>query len=168
MNTSGRGRPDAALAARAAERAEALATLFRRIDATRMAGLPLRHGGLQVAAIGFEPQDDGAAGVLLTPWFMNLLWFPLAPVAVLGVGCSGRRRIGAQAFDFIGAHEAPFGAFEACSLFSPMFEFADQAAAVATARAVLAALRPSRPSAPGAPPLQAARRGFLFGRGAAQ
>jgi hypothetical protein len=49
-----------------------------------------------------------------------------------------------------------------------MFEFADQAAALATAREVLALLRPAPPAAQAARPDSAlpvpARRGFLFGR----
>jgi [NiFe] hydrogenase assembly HybE family chaperone len=72
------------------------------------------------------------------------------------------RVIGNARIDFLGAEEGALGRFEACSLFSPMAPFADQAAAVATAREVLLRLRavPVPPEQPAAP----ARRGFLFGR----
>jgi [NiFe] hydrogenase assembly HybE family chaperone len=151
-----------------------LEAAFEHVAATRMAGVGLLHPALQVQAVGFERLDDApdlAMGVLLTPWFMNLLRLPLQPDAVSDDGPiapRGRRRtrrVGAAAIDFIGAEEAPFGRFEACSLFSPVSAFADQAAAVATAQAVLAALRRPVPAALAvdAP----ARRGFLFGRPAA-
>lgn len=91
------------------------------------------------------PANDGplsAVGILITPWFMNLVCFSLArqdqPALV---GSSRAHVVGTQGFDFIAAHEERFGSYAACSLFSPMFEFKDQATAVATAEAVLAELR---------------------------
>lgn len=146
-----------------AERVRRLESTFDTIRATRMQGVPLLHGGLRVEAVGFVPEADGAvaSGVLVTPWFMSLVRLPLhgaAAAAMLAPGVDGVREWGAYAFDFLGAHEPAIGAYETSSLFSPMAEFADQAAAVATARAVLALLRDS------APPAQPARRGFLLGR----
>lgn len=141
---------------------------FRAIEATRMRGLPLLHNGLQVQALGFQPLpgDEAAAlGVLLTPWFMSLVRLPLddeAEAAVPAVGVKREHRLGEMGFEFIGAHEPTLGRFEMCSMFSPVFEFANQAGALATAREVLALLRPA-PVAPQQP----ARRGFLFGRSAA-
>jgi hypothetical protein len=53
------------------------------------------------------------------------------------------------------------GAFETCSLFSPMFEFSNHNAALATATEILARLRqPAAQTAPTAP----GRRSFLLGR----
>ena len=152
------------LAARVAE----LERLYRRIEATRMAGVPVCHPGLRVAACGFEPLPGsaGALGVLVTPWFMNLVWLPLPDPAAdappLRVGEMRARAVGDERFDFIGAFEDGFGAFETCSLFSPMFEFVDQAAVLATADAVLSTLRPPVPE-----PVPARRRFLLGARGAA-
>lgn len=145
-----------------ADRIAALERSFAHIAATRMAGLPLVHPRLAVAAVGFRPHDDDVAlGVLVTPWCMNLVRLPLHDgVAMLAVGETGPRDVGARRFDFIGAHEHGVGAFEAASLFSPMAEFVDQAAALATAQEVLKELRGPLP--PGV--AQPARRGFLFGR----
>jgi hypothetical protein len=190
------------------ERAQALEALYRLIAASRMDGVPILHPRLEVAAVGFEADADGrgASGVLVTPWFMNLVWLPLPPQAArgadltapdedapvsasgqpvaapapLGLGCTRERQIGHTTFPFIGSGEAPFGPFEACSLFSPMFEFEDHAAALATARAVLDHLRAGAPgagalAATGAPPCTApatsdpaavaapSRRRLLFG-----
>lgn len=140
-----------------AARAAALQALFEHIAATRMQGIPILHPGLRVCAIGFERQDTGALGVLLTPWFMNLVFLPGADEPPLATGASRVRAVGAHRFPFIGAEEPGFGRWEACSLFSPMDCFQDQAAAEATADAVLAELR--KP-----PEVQPGRRALLFGR----
>ena len=85
---------------------------------------------------------------------------PLFEAAEGEVGQVREREVGTARFEFISACEPGFGAFEACSLASPMFEYASQAQARATANAVLAALRAVEVPAP----VSAARRGFLFGR----
>ncbi|MBL8343921.1 MAG: [NiFe]-hydrogenase assembly chaperone HybE [Rubrivivax sp.] len=151
---------DAPLGAPHAARVRALEQRYREIAATRMAGVALCHPGLEVAAVDFAPEPGGAGalGALVTPWFMNLVWLP-TPAAIdpasapapLSVGGSRKRAVGPELFEFIGAHETGLGDFEACSLFSPMFEFADQAAAVETARAVLRLLR--EPAAPVSSPV---------------
>ncbi|MEI2624689.1 MAG: [NiFe]-hydrogenase assembly chaperone HybE [Giesbergeria sp.] len=108
-------------------------------------------------AVGFAPEPEGssALGVLVTPWFMNLMRLPLDAAEPLGPGQASRQRIGAHRLSFIGAHEAAFGPYAMCSLASPMFEFADQDAAVATAHEVLAQLR--LPTAKGEPDAQRRR-----------
>jgi [NiFe] hydrogenase assembly HybE family chaperone len=147
-----------------------LEALFLRIAAQRMAGVPILHAGLRVQAVGFEAEPGGAAavGVLITPWFMNLVRLPLAADAPMAApGDSTMRAVGRERFAFIGAAEEGFGTYEACSLFSPMFEFVDQAAAQATAEAVLAELRRvDEPTADAAPALpDPSRRAWLLGRG---
>lgn len=151
---------------------------FRTIEATRMAGMPVLNTRLHVQAVGFEPEADSSAthspvalGVLITPWFMNLLRLPLYgdAVTLLDAGCSSAREVGAQSVDFIGASEPLVGRYELCSLYSPLFEFADQTAAVATATEVLRLLRQAPQAAPGdamAAERITSRRGFLFGRSA--
>ena len=178
-------------------RTDALVTLFARVALTRMAGVPILNPALRVEAFGFEVceamatpaaspspkmahalEEPGAVGVLVTPWFMNLVWFPLKRSdQAHGVGTSHTRRVGAECFDFITGYEPGFGRYDACSLFSPMFEFANPAAAGATALAVLDTLRQPVPAAlviqapvttpssvPSQPSGQAARRAFLLGR----
>jgi hypothetical protein len=67
--------------------------------------------------------------------------------------------------DFVGAREDELGAYETCSLFSPMLGFADQDAARAVAFEALllllqegADLTPRNPQRGGAGPLAALRR----------
>jgi len=156
-------------------RVATLQAVFADIASGRMAGLPLLNPRLQVEAIGFErwpdapqggpgsapplpapaapaaPDDSACAlGVLVTPWFMNLVCLPLRlldqPQAV------GQRlpwQIAGQRFDFLVAHEPALGCFAACSLFSPMQDFSDAVAARTTALMVLQLLRqpPEQPQA---------------------
>jgi [NiFe] hydrogenase assembly HybE family chaperone len=154
------------------DRVCALEALFARIAVTRMQGVPLLNERLRVQALGFETEADGAqAGVLVTPWFMNLVRLPPAAGDAAGgavaVGATVMRRVGTEVFPFIGAREDGFGAYEACSLFSPMFEFADHDAALATARAVLDTLRQPAHTAD-AGPAASSRRALLFGRDGAR
>jgi [NiFe] hydrogenase assembly HybE family chaperone len=151
------------------DRVAELAALFTHISRTRMTGVPVLNVALQVEAIGFEclPRgegDEAAMGILVTPWFMNLVRLPLQrDDSAAKVGRTHDETLAGQRFEFIGAHEAAVGAFAACSLFSPMFEFADQATARATALEVLAHLR--KPPIPtGRTEPVPARRSFLFGR----
>ena len=132
-----------------------LEKVFAHIGATRMHGVPVLNTALRVQAVGFEGVVEGDAqvllGILITPWFMNLLRLPLVPDAWAAAASSqtsslspGSKRshlCGEQLFEFIAGQEEALGSFEACSLFSPMFEFADQAGAVSTATEILKLLR---------------------------
>lgn len=160
-------------ATRGQQRVARLVEAFEGIARTRMAGLPVVHPGLRVEAVGFalhqDPNagDDGMLGVLVTPWCMNLVWLGLdgaypppdrtAPAATM----ERIRDLGPERFAFRVAHEAGIGPYEMCSLASPLFAFADQAAAVATARGVLDLLRPRVPAGGLTRP---ERRRFLLGR----
>jgi [NiFe] hydrogenase assembly HybE family chaperone len=152
-------------------RARQLEQAFDTIARTRMAGLPTVHPALQVEAVGFAPQpgpagEAGLLGALVTPWCLNLVWLPEKPLdtfAPIRVGVAREHALGGERYAFLGAHEAlcGLGVFEACSLFSPMQDFADHAGARAVAVEVLRMLRaqPERDEVP-AP----ARRQFLLQR----
>jgi [NiFe] hydrogenase assembly HybE family chaperone len=106
-----------------------------------MHDVPILNPALAVEAVGFEQYQGNWIGVLVTPWFMNL-------VALPGTGAwrSAPERASVYyafptgVYEFIAAREPGIGEYHACSLFSPMPEFADQAAARETARAARAAL----------------------------
>ena len=49
---------------------------FRDIHATRMQGMPFINAKLRVEAVGFRPWEEHELGVLITPWFMNLILLP--------------------------------------------------------------------------------------------
>jgi [NiFe] hydrogenase assembly HybE family chaperone len=132
-----------------------LAAAFQRVHREHMAGLPILHPGLSVAVIGARPWRQDWLGMLLTPWCMNLLIVP-DPESTFVFGPVGSKQLiefPAGVFEFIASEEAGLGAFAACSMFSPMQAFADQAAAVATAEAVMVALfEPESGGTQGRPP----------------
>ncbi|QIL79449.1 [NiFe]-hydrogenase assembly chaperone HybE [Diaphorobacter sp. HDW4A] len=137
-----------ALQSRVAE----LQACFIHIAKSRMQGVALLNPSLRVRALGFQLMADetAAMGVLVTPWFMNLLCLPLVRSdEPQRVGEQRIRHLGGTDFAFLGMHEERgVGSFEACSLFSPMFEFQDAAAAEGTAQQVLALLRRPQLNAP--------------------
>ncbi|MDE1928253.1 MAG: [NiFe]-hydrogenase assembly chaperone HybE [Burkholderiales bacterium] len=156
-----------------AARAAALQAVFERVWREQMLGLPMVNPALRVEAVGFRPWDDRLLGVLVTPWFMNLVLLPRAATGANAAGARATRahRFPAGLFEFIGAFDAAIGAYESCSLFSPMFEFADQEGARATALAALdellgavaAPVLAIKPAAPAVAP-GLSKRDFLFGR----
>lgn len=164
------------------ERIHALEAAYRDIARTRMAGLPLLNGALQVQALGFAPcagEPGLSLGVLVTPWCMNVLRLPVLAgdadrLQMLPPGHTGERDLGDDRLRFVGAELPLLGRFEQCSLYSPMFEFRDQATAAGTAGEVARLLHQSlaqadqaaRAAAARAAEVEPARRGFLFGRSA--
>nr|AMK59278.1 protein hoxT [uncultured bacterium UPO47] len=124
-----------------------LVAVFEAIGRERMACLGLVHPALAVEAIGFAraagPADDepGWFGVLLTPWCMNLLWWPDRDHAAAAPGAIRLHTHGEERYAFTGGREAQLGAFETCSLFSPMQDFVSQDQARGVALAVLGQLR---------------------------
>ena len=131
-----------------------------------MVGVPIVNDKLAVRAIGFRPWREHWLGILLTPWFMNLMLLPRAEAAAevlsppagvekalsppgRGFGRGGEKTpVGAVrtfvfpsgSYDFVAGHEEGIGHYYSCSLFSPVFEFESQEAAEQTAEAALAAI----------------------------
>ncbi|WP_428605788.1 [NiFe]-hydrogenase assembly chaperone HybE [Sedimenticola sp.] len=121
--------------------------LYRHIEQTRMDGVPILNPALRVQAVGFQPWNSYQLGVLITPWFMNLV--------LLGEGEAdglAERRPGEKihhvlpsgVYEFIVAQEPALGLhqgrYQACSLFSPMQSFDSQELAVATAGEIMRGL----------------------------
>jgi len=121
---------------------EGLEALYSEIEATRMKDVPVLNPALTVAAIGFAPWQDYHLGVLLTPWFMNLMLLPQDAEGFSesppDVGEKWQIQLPAGQVEFIVGHEEVLGYSLSCSLFSPVFEFSDQEAAIETAQAALA------------------------------
>ena len=133
-----------------------LTDAFERIHRERMAGLPILHPGLSVAVVGAREWQGDWLGVLITPWCMNLVLVPRrGSVHTLGpTGAKQSIELPAGRYELLASAADGVGPFAACSLFSPMNDFADQASAVAAAEAVIAALfepnpRPSDEERPG-------------------
>ena len=124
------------------ERASRLfAEVFTGVYRDRMADMPMVNPELQVDTVGFREWQGGHVGVLITPWCMNLVHLPDQATAVqLSAGAKRRLVFPSGIYEFIGGEEPSLGRYESCSLFSPMFDFPDQATAVATAEEAMEAL----------------------------
>jgi [NiFe] hydrogenase assembly HybE family chaperone len=122
--------------------AAALERRFKAILQQQMQGVPMVNPALQVQAVGFQAWNDHWLGVLVTPWFMNLMLLPRVAERWQPIAERESRHyvFPAGVFEFIGSRDAELGDYQACSLFSPMFDFATQAGAADTAAAALQAL----------------------------
>jgi [NiFe] hydrogenase assembly HybE family chaperone len=140
---------------------ERLETAFRAVEACRMADVPILNRSLCCEAVGLRLWQDHWCGVLVTPWFMNLMLLPAAESSeTWPMGQTVRRDLPGGTFAFIAGEEAGLGPYLACSLFSPMFEFPDQQTAVATADAALTEIMAEAVTA--VPPPEALSRRKLF------
>ncbi|MCG8488179.1 MAG: [NiFe]-hydrogenase assembly chaperone HybE [Chromatiales bacterium] len=121
---------------------EGLEVQFRNIQQQRMQGLPLLNPALQVEAVGFRQWQDLCLGVLITPWFMNLMLIPHEGDSWCDqqIGDKQTYQFPSGPYEFILGEEEGIGRYQMCSLFSPVFEFRDQQTAVTTAKQVMLAI----------------------------
>jgi [NiFe] hydrogenase assembly HybE family chaperone len=122
--------------------AQALESAFRSILHERMQDMPMVNLALAVEAVGFRHWGEHWLGILITPWFMNLMLMPRVAAKWQPIGERETRHyvFPAGVFEFIGGHDLVLGDYQACSLFSPVFGFTTQQEARDTAVAALAAL----------------------------
>lgn len=126
----------------AANPAPAVESAYRRVAETRMSDVPILNPALRVEALDFALWEDQWLGVLVTPWCINLMLLPGAAEAWPRLHEGDKRTVSvpAGAFEFIAGFMEDLGEYHSCSLFSPVFEFADHATARLTARAARKAL----------------------------
>jgi [NiFe] hydrogenase assembly HybE family chaperone len=131
--------PMASLAPQDAARIAKLETVFTRIGEERMKDLGLYNPALRVEAIGFRNMDGWLAGILVTPWFMNLMLLPPSPEVFAGIEAGTRRKVvlpkGEESVIVNQVDEV--GPYAALSIHSPMGQFAEHAAAANAAWAVV-------------------------------
>lgn len=122
--------------------------------AARMDGLHFVNPSLRVEAVRFAAWEGSWLGILVTPWFMNLVLAPHDPSAWPSLRLGAKRHVAFPAgnYEFIGARDPACGEFAMCSLFSPMLEFANHAQAVDVATHALAALFDPRNATDDPPP----------------
>ncbi len=153
-------------------RVAAFVERFRCID-VGMRDLPIYNDKVAIEAVGFRLFGDAALlGVMLTPWFMNMIELTIEPmpmdIAEIGRTVMVDLPAGERAF-VVGGDEV-IGRYKAHSLHSPMLAFTFPGQARAEALRMLAALM-TPPAAPAEPaPTRAAipaavnRRALLFVR----
>jgi len=134
----------------------ALEQTFNAILQTRMQDIPIVNPALTVEALGFARINTDWLGILITPWFMNLVLLPTAASDWLTYppGNKFTQTFSYGVFEFTVANEAKLGRYALCSLFSPMFQFQNQNDARNAALGALQALS--------APP-KLSRRNLLLG-----
>lgn len=144
-------------------RVAAMRARFVEIDSI-MRPLPLYNPVLHVATHGFSPWEDALLGILVTPWFMNLVVLPQAPEPIdpTQYGEASTLVLPGGETRILYNGDPEIGAFRAASLHSPMDIFKSHAQAMAEARLRLqGALTPPDNAEPDlACP---ARRSFLGG-----
>jgi len=117
---------------------EHLLTAYSLVAKTSMKDMPIVNEALRVEALGFRDWQDSEVGVLITPWFMNLLVVPKENNSIqMQVGKSVEMQLPAGVFSFLTQADEQIGIYLTSSLFSPMFDFADEAQARETASEVM-------------------------------
>lgn len=147
-----------------------LESAFEAIRTERMQDVPILNAALEVEAVGLRAWNGCVLGALVTPWFINLVVLPgtgpwrsvRATESVWYAFPSGR-------FQFIAGDEPGLGEYHACSLLSPVLEFADHETARETARVAVESLFDPTLLGEAAPPPaddepeSVSRRNFLRG-----
>ena len=139
---------------------QSLANTYRRA-ALKVKGLPIYNPTLAVEAIGFREYQGRQAGVIVTPWFMNLVVVPSAADSASWLaGNTVRLAFPSGEYDFMVTDLHGFGLVGTCALFASMHEFTDHEAAQTAATSIAEALfQPEQP----APAATVSRRQLLGG-----
>ena len=118
-----------------------LVSAYQRIGIERMQGLPMVNPRLQVEAVGFRCWEERFVGILIAPWFLNLIVLPVEPAEKqLPNGAKieldlpgGRHEFDLCEVDGVGAHLS-------LPLFSSVCAFPDQDTARGVAEETLRVL----------------------------
>lgn len=141
-----------------------LVNVFAEIARTRMADVPICNAALQVEALGFRRLPAGHwAGVMITPWAINLLCLPGQAEGwpVLPACSKHDWHFPSGDYEFTVAQEDRLGTYHLCSMFSPAFEFATHEQARLTALAMAHALFAEPLAVPAVAAAKPSRRAFL-------
>ncbi len=138
-----------------------LVTRYQAIYRERMRDLPIVNTKLAVEAVGFEQWEDKDLGVLITPWFMNLVLLPDSDrLAGLPQGERVECQFPSGPCELTVYHDEELGSYLAAVLFSTVADFPDQDVARAVAEEALAQILAEPP---GKETEKVSRRGLLTG-----
>lgn len=111
---------------------------YRAVLTERMQDMPFVNPELDVEAIGFRDFDGHQLGVLLTPWFMNLVLLPGTDDwndSTQGSTC--RWTLPEGTYEFNICQDKDLGVYMTALLFRSVTEFEDQETARATALEIM-------------------------------
>lgn len=134
------GAATAPLLAAMGRRSQALVADFTEILNAKMRDLPMVNRALHVQAVDFRPWEGGFLGILVAPWFMNLVFLPPADRPLKAPTAKEVIAFPSGDYEFIHNTREMTGPYLACALFSPMADFTSQLQAVEVARAAMAEL----------------------------
>lgn len=123
---------------------------YRHVWQTRMHDLPFVNGALGVEAIGFQRLDGDWLGVVITPWFLNLL-LVYGGGQLWGDIPAGERRylsLPCGTMQFIADDDPDIGPYQYCPLIAPVDQLPDMAAARVVAADAIRTVFASPPAAP--------------------
>ena len=134
---------------------------YEMIFEERMRGLPIVNERLAVEAVGFEQWEDQDLGILITPWFMNLVLLPdSARLADMAQGDRVDCKFPSGSCELTVYHDEQLGSYLAAVLFRTVADFPDQEIARAIAEEALAQILTDPPEKESP---QVSRRGLLTG-----
>jgi [NiFe] hydrogenase assembly HybE family chaperone len=142
-------------------RVEALVCRFESIYREKMEHLPITNRRLRVEAVGFRRCGDYQLGVLITPWFINLILLPES--AIVGDHPQGSKSTVTFAcgnVEFTGCDDPRLGQYRSAALFRSVTDFPSQAVASDIANQVLKNQYTANDDTP-----SLTRRAVLTGRG---
>lgn len=116
-----------------------LVARYEGIYEERMQELPIVNSRLAVEAVGFDQWEDRDLGVLITPWFMNLVLLPDSRrLADLPQGERVECRFPSGPCELTVYQDEELGSYLAAVLFRTVADFPDQDVARAVAEEALA------------------------------
>jgi len=109
---------------------DALTRRFREIYHDSMQELPIVNAALDVATVGFREFGGHSLGVLITPWFMNLVLLPAdATWAHVAPGDTVRIELPSGKLEMTATHDEKLGDYLSAVLFRSVSDFPEQAVA---------------------------------------
>lgn len=112
---------------------------FEAISRDRMRGLPIVNPAIRVEAVDFQPWEGREVGVLISPWFINLVLLP--GIEEWTADEQGKRiaiAFPSGACDMTVCHDEVLGVYLSAVLFRSVMDFPSQEIASAVASEALA------------------------------
>lgn len=127
-----------------------LVARFQLIDKDRMQDLPIYNSALKVEAVDFQqieiqPSIQAWIGVLITPWFINVILIDIGNVPHAQLGQKVSYQFPSGDHELMVGEDEELGRYDFLSLESPVLKYKTQQSAQETARTGLQKLlAPSR------------------------